>query len=229
MFKVYCLHLKKCFLNLKNQSFFLGFIFLGLVYFIGTSMQAAPSLSIDKIQQLEQNSKGDVQKRFRAWRKLIISLENKPVMVKLEKVNSFINLFRYENDIDAQGVEDYWESPAEFIQQGGGDCEDFAIIKYFTLLMLGIPAEQLRITYVTSLTLNQAHMVLSYYSTPDAEPLILDSLENAILKASQRADLKPVYSFNGEGLWLARQRGQSSLVGQSKNLGKWDDVLKRMQ
>lgn len=229
MLEMYWVHCKSIFKKLKEYDVLVITLFFALFYVVGTSMEAAPSLSIDKIQQMEQNSTGDVQKRFKAWRTLIVSLENKPVTQQLEKVNSFFNLFHYETDLASHGVEDYWESPDEFIKEGGGDCEDYAIIKYFTLVMLGVPSDKLRITYVSSLTLNQAHMVLSYYATPEAEPLILDSLENKILKASLRPDLKPVYSFNGDGLWLARQRGQPSLVGQSTSLGQWDDVLKRMQ
>jgi hypothetical protein len=72
-------------------------------------------------------------------------------------------------------------------------------------------------------------MVLSYYSSPEAEPLILDSLDSKIKKASKRPDLKPVYSFNGEGLWLAKKIGQSSSVGDPRSLNKWDDLIKRME
>lgn len=229
MFEVYWLHVKNHPKILNNQLVILITSLIIFLYVMGSTMHASPAISIDKIQQMEQASKGDVQKRFKAWRTMVQKAQNKPVNEQLEQVNSFFNMFRYSTDLESHGVEDYWESPAEFIIEGGGDCEDFAIIKYFTLLMLGIPQDQLRITYVTSLTLNQAHMVLSYYATPDAEPLILDSLETRILKASKRPDLKPVYSFNGAGLWLARQRGQPSLIGGSNTLGQWGDVLKRMQ
>lgn len=208
-----------------------GHILMYLVLFYNSlsPIQASITLNIEKIQRLAQSSQGDIQKRFRAWGKLIDSLQNQSVDVQLEKVNSFFNQFRFQSDKESRGVEDYWKSPEEFIIDGGGDCEDYAIIKYFTLVTLGIPTEKLRITYVTSLKLNQAHMVLSYYSTPEAEPLILDSLESKILKASQRKDLKPVYSFNGDGLWLAKQRGQNALMGQPNSLGKWDELIKRMQ
>lgn len=190
----------------------------------------APSpISVAKIQDLEKKSHGDIQKRFRAWAQLMQRLSDKPENVKLEEVNSFFNQFNFQSDFETHGVEDYWKSPEEFIIDGGGDCEDYAIIKYFTLISLGVPTEKLRITYVTSLTLKQAHMVLSYYPTPEAEPLILDSLESKILKASKRSDLKPVYSFNGEGLWLAKQPGNSSSVGNPGSLSKWDEVIKRMQ
>lgn len=229
MFKEFWLRLKKLLIKHNKGPGILFLICLAFVVFPNSVTQASTSITIDKIHQMEQKSHGDIKKRFKAWANLIISLQKKSVDVQLEKVNSFFNQFSFESDQQSQGVEDYWKSPDEFIIDGGGDCEDYAIIKYFTLITLGVPTEQLRITYVTSSKLKQAHMVLSYYSSPEAEPLILDSLENKIMNASKRKDLKPIYSFNGDGLWLAKQRGQSSFMGQSNGLGKWDELLKRMQ
>jgi predicted transglutaminase-like cysteine proteinase len=204
-------------------------IFLAFFYIIAASIQVSYSISLERIHALEQISHGDIQKRFKSWRKLIETLKNKSVDVQLDQVNTFFNQFSYQSDLETKGVKNYWKTPEEFIIDGGGDCKDYVIIKYFTLLSLGLPTEKLRLTYVTSLSLKQAHMVLSYYPSPDEEPLILDSLDNKILKASKRPDLKPVYSFNGAGLWLATQHHQSTLIGQPNNLSKWDELTKRMQ
>lgn len=229
---------KGCWLRLKNNQKRPGFrrktglliaISLAINYFICPQLHASIALSIEKIQLLGQNYQGEVQKRFRAWAQLIEKLKNAPVDEQLVEVNDFFNQFNYQSDLESRNTEDYWKSPDEFIIDGGGDCEDYAIIKYFTLVTLGVPTERLRITYVTNLTLNQAHMVLSYYPAPEAEPLILDSLEAKILKASKRPDLKPVYSFNGSGLWLAKQRGHNSLIGRPGSIDKWDELVKRMQ
>ena len=124
--------------------------------------------------------------------------------------------------------QDYWATPIEFLRKGAGDCEDFALAKYFTLREMGVPANQLRITYVKALQLNQAHMVVTWYATPDAIPLVLDNLKTAILPATQRTDLLPVYAFNGEGLWLP-QSGGNKRVGDSKRLSRWQDLLTRMR
>ena len=94
---------------------------------------------------------------------------------------------------------------------------------------MGVEEDRLRITYVKSLELNEAHMVLAYYPSADAEPLILDNLEETIRPAGQRSDLVPVYSFNGEGLWLAKTRtGNDKHVGHSSRLGPWRDVIARI-
>ncbi|CAM2979613.1 transglutaminase-like cysteine peptidase [Legionella worsleiensis] len=229
MYKDYLLHSKT---GHPKYNGLLGVITVMCLAFLNTinwDLHASAFISIKNIHQMEQKSQGDIKKRFKAWGNLLKTLETQSIDVKLDKVNSFFNQFNYESDMQSREEEDYWKSPVEFIIDGGGDCEDFAIIKYFTLIALGVPTERLRITYVTSSRLNQAHMVLSYYPTPEAEPLILDSLESKILPASKRNDLKPIYSFNGDGLWLAKQRGQSSFLGHSNGLGKWDELMKRMQ
>lgn len=89
--------------------------------------------------------------------------------------------------------------PVEALWKGAGDCEDYAIAKYFSLRHLGVASDKLRITYVKALRLNRAHMVLTYYSSPEAMPLVLDSLIDAIQPASQRTDLLPVYSLMPKG------------------------------
>jgi len=134
----------------------------------------------------------------------------------------------YREDIDLWHAVDYWETPIEALWKGAGDCEDYAIAKYFSLRHLGVASEKLRITYVKALTQNRAHMVLTYYSSQEAEPLVLDSLIDAIKPASQRKDLLPVYSFNAEGLWLPGAKGNKK-VGDTKRLSRWQDVLKKMQ
>ena len=46
------------------------------------------------------------------------------------------------------GQSDYWASRMESIGQNAGDCEDYVIAKFFTLIDLGIPQEKLYFTYV---------------------------------------------------------------------------------
>ncbi len=149
-------------------------------------------------------------------------------MEKLERVNRFFNRLHFIDDTIHWQQEDYWATPVEFLASNGGDCEDFALAKYFTLRALGVPEERLALTYVKAVRLNRAHMVLTYYPEPGAEPLVLDNLTEAIQPASRRTDLLPVYSFNGAGLWLAKQRGRGKKVGESGRLSRWRQLLNRM-
>lgn len=129
-------------------------------------------------------------------------LESRP----LQGVNDAINTrVKWLDDKVHWGADDYWATPAESIGSAGGDCEDYAIAKYFLLKELGVPISRLRITYVRALSLQgQAHMVLAYYVTPDAVPLILDNLDPRVRPASERSDLEPVYSFNDDEVQLVK-------------------------
>jgi len=116
----------------------------------------------------------------------------------------------------------------QMLTSNGGDCEDFSIAKYFTLREMGIPAERMRLTYVKALELNQAHMVLTYFPTPESDPLVLDNLLTEIRPASDRKDLLPVYSFNGNSLWLAKSRGNGQRIGNANRLSRWNEVIARI-
>ncbi|MFF7706584.1 cysteine protease LapG [Pseudomonas sp. NPDC007930] len=171
---------------------------------------------------------GEGKQRIDAWQRLLLDQRQASETQQLTAVNLFFNRqLRYEEDIDLWNQVDYWATPIEALWKGAGDCEDYAIAKYFSLRHLGVPAEKLRITYVKALRQNRAHMVLTYYPTPEAIPLVLDSLEDPIRPATERTDLVPVYAFNGEGLWLTGAAGNKK-VGDAKRLSRWQDVLQKM-
>jgi len=167
--------------------------------------------------------------RLKAWQGIINDNQHLSDREKLNVVNDFFNDVRFIDDIIHWKTEDYWATPVELLATDGGDCEDYSVAKYFTLKALGVEESKLYITYVKALTLNQAHMVLTYFETPKSIPLVLDNINKRILKSNQRRDLIPVYSFNGDGLWLARQRGKGkSVKGGTSNLKKWNDLLHRL-
>jgi len=172
-------------------------------------------------------SLGDARTRIQAWQTLLEDSSHLAEQDKLDNVNRFFNRhIRFGDDSRVWKQVDYWATPIESLIKGAGDCEDYAIGKYFSLRRLGIPSEKLRITYVKALRLNQAHMVLTYYANPAAEPLVLDNLINQIRPASRRQDLLPVYAFNAEGLYLPGSRSKKS---DSKKLSRWQDLLKKMR
>lgn len=168
---------------------------------------------------------GPARQRILDWSDLIQRSGELPEKDKLTAVNRFFNAkLRFVDDQRNWGQNDYWATPIEALVKGAGDCEDYSIAKYFTLRRLGIPAEKLRITYVKALNYNQAHMVLTFYTTPTADPLVLDNLISDIRPASQRKDLLPVYAFNAEGLYTGGKRS-----GDSKKLSRWQDILQKMR
>ncbi len=151
-------------------------------------------------------------------------------LARLKAVNSHFNSYLFRSDQQQWGRIDYWATPFELMAAGAGDCEDFAIAKYFALRSLGIGDDHLRLMYVRVRTasLNQAHMVLAYYPLADAEPLVLDNLVAEILPASARRGLRPVYSFNGKGLWQAKARGLGKSVDDG-DVPQWQDLLNRIE
>lgn len=172
------------------------------------------------------------RERLEAWQRLIASARSRPESEKLELANNFFNQVPFISDAEHWNTNDYWATPTEMLVTNGGDCEDFSIGKYFTLIALGVSMDKLKITYVKAKNwnpVNQAHMVLTYYPTPNAVPLVLDNLIPEIKPASQRPDLTPVYAFNGAGLWLAKERGEGkSVAGGSGNIGFWRKLNARM-
>jgi len=191
----------------------------------------ADTLLLDKkiLNYIEKEYGLAAKHRLETWDSLMRMDKNIPEKEKLQRVNDFFNQVRFVSDLIHWQKKDYWATPIEFLSTNGGDCEDFAIAKYFTLRELGVADKKLRLTYVKAIELNQAHMVLSYFEKPASEPLLLDNLDKEIRRASKRRDLVPVYSFNGNGLWLAKEREQGRLVGKSSRIGLWSDIVKRMQ
>jgi len=201
-----------------------------LVYIACVTSSPAGEFALSKqiLASVEQQHGENARKRVTSWRNLINSSRDNTNIEKLRTVNNFFNQMEFVSDIDHWGTEDYWATPLQMLSSNGGDCEDFSIAKYFTLRELGIPAKRMRLTYVKALKLNQAHMVLTYYPSPDADPLILDNLTDEIKSATRRTDLLPVYSFNSKGLWLAKSHGVTERVGRSEQLGHWQAVLARL-
>jgi predicted transglutaminase-like cysteine proteinase len=165
--------------------------------------------------------------RLHAWQRYARVRGGSPATERelLDEVNRILNRIAFVDDAAHWGAEDYWATPAETVASNGADCEDYTIAKYFLLKELGVPISRLRMTYVKSLKLNQAHMVLAYYPRPDAEPLVLDNLEDTVRGASQRPDLIPVYSFNDEEVWV-ELKGR---IGSPRQIRNWSALIERLE
>ena len=168
------------------------------------------------------------------WRSLVDEIAPLSETEKVERVNTFFNnLVRWRQDIDVWGRNDYWATPLETIARREGDCEDFSVAKYMTLLLAGVEVNKMRITYVKARIGSQysnateAHMVLAYYPTPSADPLILDNMISEVRPASRREDLTPVFGFNSQGLWVGSAAAPAT-QDPGARLSRWRDLLQRM-
>lgn len=151
-----------------------------------------------------------------------------PERDKLDRVNDFWNRSVLPDDPPAARRAMNWATPLEILSRGRGAYADYAIGKYFSLAMLGVPIDRLRFIYVQAQRPDAAepipHIVLGYYPTPGAMPLVLDNLADTVLPAVQRADLTPVFSFSTGGLYLD-ERGAAPV----DRAGRWRELLLRMR
>lgn len=220
------------YLNFFDKKLLLAIVFLLAFKCLPFSL----ALTVEKIQSVFSQKYGSgALPSLTSWLGLIDGLKESKTDEKIKRVNEFFNRkIVWSDDMKIWGQADYWATPLETIGRSTGDCEDFAIAKYFTLISTGIPVSKLRLVYVKAKngntpsggTADQAHMVMAYYPSPDAEPMILDNLITDIRPASRRPDLEPVFSFNSEGVFA----GAGGKEDQSVNrLSRWQDLLQRVK
>jgi predicted transglutaminase-like cysteine proteinase len=198
------------------------------------SLLVSADIDPHKMHQVMQTRYGnDGTVLLDAWSRMLDTASQASAQEKLLQVNHFFNRhIRYTEDNILWKKSDYWATPVDTMGMRAGDCEDYTIAKYLSLLQIGVANEQLRLIYVKAQVggpkskIFQAHMVLGYYATPDAIPLILDSLVSTIEPANSRPDLRPVFSFNSEGLWVGNQ---SAPADATARLSRWRDLLARVK
>lgn len=214
----------------RRRTLLLIFRTIPLSWLVTLAVVADLTISSALLQRVEVRYGPLAAQRLSALNSELERVRNGSELVRLKAVNSHFNSYLFRSDQQQWGRIDYWATPFELMAAGAGDCEDFAIAKYFALRSLGIDDDHLRLMYVRARTasLNQAHMVLAYYPLADAEPLVLDNLVAEILPASARRDLQPVYSFNGRGLWQAKARGLGKSVDDG-DVPQWQDLLNRIE
>ncbi len=223
--------------NTKRRSFLRVEVFrlAGLLWVMfALSASLATEADFERMKSIAEDRYGlPGRQAVVQWEEFLDTTSDLTVEDKVDRVNVFFNnKIEYVEDQFLWGQTDYWATPLETLGRARGDCEDFAFAKYVSLRLLGVPAEQLRLTYVRARMVDlyrsktRAHMVLSYYPIAGRQPLVLDSLNPEILPASSRKDLYPIFSFNTEQLWVS---GQNSPVSDSSaRLSNWRDVLSRM-
>jgi len=141
------------------------------------------------------------------WQEFLSELEGLPAHEQLEAVNRFVNSQDYVPDMDNYGENDYWATPGQFLANGG-DCEDYAILKLFSLLRLGWPSEVLRLVVVQDTKLKMPHAVLAV--SMGADVLVLDNQAKSIKSSNTIAHYAPVYSLSDKAWWLHSPTEQTS-------------------
>jgi len=188
--------------------------------------------SIDKKTLFNSEKKYgyEAKQRIQELIKLLNKLDKESELKKLEDINDFFNKINYNTDLKVWNKKDYWASRAEFLNIANGDCEDYVIAKYFSLRQLGLPAEKIFLTYVKAIKYRQSHMILTYFKSKGSVPLVLDNINTKILPSTKRRDLRPLFSFNGEKIYMAKQRGLGRVVPSGKvNLSQWSELILKIK
>ena len=134
-----------------------------------------------------------------SWRQIVHLADNLGPQRKLSTVNSFMNRWPYRQDRELYGSSEHWATPREFMSRAG-DCEDYAIAKYFALRRVGFGSDDLRIVILRDEIRNVGHAVLAVYLVNNI--MILDSLSDQIFSHSKYKHYLPQYSMNETTLWV---------------------------
>ncbi|MDE1154005.1 MAG: transglutaminase-like cysteine peptidase [Micavibrio sp.] len=146
-----------------------------------------------------------------------------------EKVNDAVNDYiTYTPDDVLYHSIDYWASPTETLTYKRGDCEDYAILKYYTLKALGVPDNRLFITLVNSAGYALAgidHAVLLVNTAAPGEQanyVTLDNIRTNIVPANENG-YATFMMMNDEGYWKYRSNyaatGQATGAPQAADKG----------
>lgn len=132
------------------------------------------------------------------WREFLGAIRHAPPMIQLKAVNDYLNRIAYVADIENYGAEDFWATPRQFFAKGG-DCEDYAIAKYFSLRALGWPAERLRVVVVNDLDRDLVHAALVVYH--GGTGYVLDIEIPEVTDQRKVARYKPIFAIAETGWW----------------------------
>ncbi|MFW2566795.1 transglutaminase-like cysteine peptidase [Aliarcobacter butzleri] len=177
----------------------------------------------------KSTQKSFILKRLAKYEEVKNKARNLDINKKLTQINLFINGSLAEFDNASMGIDDYWMTPKEFFIKGHGDCEDYVIAKYFTLLELGVKKENLYPAIVSVKGSPGFHLVLLYVEDKNKSPLVLDNLSFKILPFSKRTDLTPIAAFNEiDSYTLTREKFlQKANIDWGKE-NKWEKLLNRV-
>ena len=174
---------------------------------------------LQKISPIAANRILDYKRTLSRYKKL-------SKIEQLKRINFYCNNYLPGYDAIIDKTDDYWETPKEFLKTGYGDCEDYAIIKYYSLINLGFKKKKLFLTVVKENASRNYHMVLSYFQKPHHSPMILDNLSFKILPLSKRIDLQAVFFINAFGVYkMSKNMQLIKIANRYKNFTKLEQKV----
>lgn len=134
-----------------------------------------------------------------AWRGMMQSARGASRAEQVALVNSFFNRLTYRPDIQQYGVAEHWAVPIEFLARGAGDCDDYAVAKFFSLRLLGFSNNELRVVSLLDRAERVGHTVAVVIL--NGARLVLDNRTDQLFPESRYRQYQPVVSMNETGHW----------------------------
>lgn len=187
--------------------------YLLLFFFTLLSAQDYPVFSKQELEQINQTS-AISKNRILDYKKNMGIFQKYPKDKQLQKINFYLNGLLPQYDDITKHKQDDWATPKDFLKIGYGDCEDYVIIKYYSLINLGFNEKKLFLTIVKENFHGGYHMVLSYFKKEGIAPLILDNLSFKILDLHKRKDLKAQYFINSTGVYTISKNFKLTKIAQ---------------
>lgn len=129
------------------------------------------------------------------------------------------------NDLEHAPTPAAWQTPAELLQRGAGDCKDLAYAKYWILQRVAQGHRGMRLGY-GQIHLEgrwQLHLVLLVW-TDEGEPWVLDNVVQDIRRLGARPELALQFSFDEARYYTGTSR--QPLTGT--RVKGWDTLRDRM-
>lgn len=136
--------------------------------------------------------------RILRWYGFIDSIKYESKVRQMVLVDQWFRQFNYKVDKVVYNQNDYWTSPYEFLTYGG-DCEDYAIIKYMSLRQLGFAADSMKIALVYDTKNKQEHAVLVV--NYDGVEYVLDTQDKITVDRFIKTTYIPHLAFNENNVW----------------------------
>ncbi len=135
---------------------------------------------------------------LRGYQRIVHRARDLDARGQLDVVNRFINRRRWSRDRDADGKRNQTFATLHDFLRGGGDCEDFALAKYFMLRELGFSPEALRVVVSWDRKERAYHAVVAAYVE---DRVWLLETDDTIRRRWQQRDYRYVYAINEESIW----------------------------
>lgn len=135
------------------------------------------------------------------WSTLVAALRPLALAQQVVRLTAALNAEPYVTDRANWGISDYWQTPAEFMARGG-DCEDYAIAKYFALREAGWAAEDLRVVVVIDERRAAGHAVL--IASHQGKAWVLDNVTDEVVETDDVRHYQPVFSLSETAWWWHR-------------------------